>query len=181
MSSITPPNDRIEIKRADITTLHVDAIVNAANQYLISGGGVCGAIHKAAGPALEEECKDLFGCEEGQAEITAAYNLPSQYVIHTVGPRWLDGQRNEADLLASCYKNVMRIAQEKNIKTIAFPAISTGIYNYPIKEACEIAISKVFQALSNNNSIERVIFACVQTDIEDCLTDSLSKLSSTNS
>jgi len=167
-------NNSIEIIAADITTLHVDAIVNAANEYLIAGGGVCGAIHKAAGPGLERESRKLNGCEVGHAKITDSYNLPSHYVIHAVGPRWLDGQRGEAELLASCYKDTMRIANEKKIKSIAFPLISAGTYNYPVEEACSIAIAEVKNALSGITSVEKVFFACVQCKVKETLDKLLS-------
>lgn len=159
----------IEIIPGDITTLQVDAIVNAANEYLIAGGGVCGVIHKAAGSKLEEECKALGGCEVGQAKITSAYKLPAKYVIHTVGPRWLNGQYNEAELLASCYKESMRIANQHDIKSISFPVISSGTYRFPIGDACSIAIATVSEALLGCTSIERVVFACVQREVREHL------------
>jgi len=161
---------KIEVLPADITTLQVDAVVSSANQYLIAGGGVCGAIHKAAGPELEQACKVLDGCEVGQAKITAAYNLPAKYVIHTVGPVYFDGTRNEDSLLASCYREVMNLANKNGVKSIAFPLISGGIYGYPLDEACNIAITEVLKALSvNETAIERVIFAYVQREVGEYL------------
>jgi len=160
---------QIEIISADITTLHVDAIVNAANKYLMAGGGVCGAIHKAAGIELEQECNTLDGCATGQAKITNGYNLAAKFVIHTVAPQWFDGNRNEAGLLASCYKESMQLANTNGVKSIAFPALGCGIYRYPIEEACKIAVREVVNALNNETCIEKVVFACVQLDVKDNL------------
>jgi O-acetyl-ADP-ribose deacetylase len=146
--------------RADITTLNVDAIVNAANSSLLPGGGVCGAIHRAAGPVLVEECQLLGGCQTGDAKLTKGYRLPARYVIHTVGPVWSGGRSGEADLLASCYRRCIELAAEKGIATLAFPSISTGIYGYPIDEASGIAIATVRRSLSEFPTVREVIFCC---------------------
>ncbi len=150
----------IEIIKSNITKLKVDAIVNAANTTLLGGGGVDGAIHQAAGPDLLEECKKLNGCLTGEAKITRGYNLPAKYVIHTVGPIWKGGNYNEAELLASCYHNSLKLAVDNKIKTIAFPAISTGVYRFPLERATEIAITEAKKFLEKNESIEKIIFVC---------------------
>jgi O-acetyl-ADP-ribose deacetylase (regulator of RNase III) len=155
---------RIEIIRGDITKQKVDAIVNAANSSLMGGGGVDGAIHRAGGPAILEECKKIVakqgGCPVGEAVITTGGNLPAKSVIHTVGPVWNGGKKNEADKLANCYKNSLGLALENNLKTIAFPNVSTGIYGYPKKEAAEIALKTVNEFLRINSSIIKVYFVC---------------------
>ncbi|MEK6303866.1 MAG: O-acetyl-ADP-ribose deacetylase [Acidobacteriota bacterium] len=156
---------RIELLKADITTLEVDAIVNAANSSLLGGGGVDGAIHRAAGPELLAECKTLRGCPTGQAKITLGYKLPAKYVIHTVGPVWQGGGRGEAELLSSCYLSSLRLAIEHGVKTIAFPAISCGVYGYPVEQACEIAVRETADFLTGEASIERVIFVCFGDDV----------------
>ncbi|MBD0263142.1 MAG: O-acetyl-ADP-ribose deacetylase [Tolypothrix sp. Co-bin9] len=158
---------QIEVVQGDITQLKVDAIVNAANTSLLGGGGVDGAIHRAAGRELLEECRKLNGCETGEAKITKGYNLPAKWVIHTVGPVWESGNHGEDELLASCYRQSLALAEEYKIETIAFPAISTGVYRFPIERASKIAVSEVNKFLESDRSIKRVIFVCFSQSTYD--------------
>lgn len=155
--------NRIQLYQGDITEMHVDAIVNAANKSLLGGGGVDGAIHRVAGPKLLEECQKLNGCETGQAKITLAYRLPSRYVIHAVGPVWHGGEIGEQDQLASAYQSSLELAKEHQLKTVAFPNISTGVYAFPKQLAAEIAISTVRNFLKNDDWFEEITF-CVFDD-----------------
>ena len=157
----------ITTTKGDITKLSVDAIVNAANTSLLGGGGVDGAIHRAAGHGLLEECITLNGCKTGQSKITKGYNLPAKFVIHTVGPIWYGGNKNERELLRSCYITALNLAKENGIKTIALPAISCGVYHFPLEEACKIAIDTVREFISKNNCFEKIIFI----DINDAIID----------
>ena len=169
------PDSRIQIVHGDITKLDVDAIVNAANSTLLGGGGVDGAIHRAAGPELLAECRALGGCEPGKAKITRGYRLPARFVIHTVGPIWRGGKRDEARILANCYRNSLQLAVENEVKTIAFPAISCGAYGYPIEQAAQIALETTREFLAATQNIHRVIFVLWGDDVYDAYRKALQK------
>lgn len=168
---------KLNIKIGDITEETTDAIVNAANTSLLGGGGVDGAIHSAAGRELLEECRTLNGCRTGEAKITHGYNLPSKYVIHTVGPIYRGGDNNESELLKNAYENSLKVAVKNNIKTIAFPSISTGVYSYPLKEASEIAVKTILNFLKKDNLIEEVIMVCFDNNTYDYYKNALEKYS----
>ena len=167
---------RIEIIRGDITRQAVDAIVNAANCSLLGGGGVDGAIHRAAGPELLAECRTLHGCETGKAKITRGYRLPAKYVIHTPGPVWHGGGRGEAELLASCYRSCLALASENGCKTVDFPSISTGVYSFPLDKASKIAIGTIAAYLAEHPEIERVRMVCFDARTERFYADALAAL-----
>ncbi len=167
---------QLKIIHDDITTLAVDAIVNAANSSLLGGGGVDGAIHKAAGPELLKECRTLGGCLQGHAKITKGYKLPAKYVIHTVGPIWRGGQNNEAGLLASSYKSSLQLALDNNLKTIAFPAISCGVFGYPIAQAAKIAVKTTAEFTTANPGIDTVYFVLFNQKFESIYKQVLSEL-----
>ncbi len=164
--------NRIEIVKGDITQLAVDAIVNAANPSLLGGSGVDGAIHQAAGPVLLAECRTLGGCEVGCAKLTKGYNLPASFVIHTVGPVWRGGQNNEELLLSSCYSESLKLAIARGIETIAFPAVSCGVYGFPIAIAAEIAMREVWNAIRCSDTLSRVVFVCFSDEVFQALTQS---------
>lgn len=164
---------RMTMIETDITSLDVDAIVNAANESLLGGGGVDGAIHRAAGPGLLEECRGLRGCPTGEAKITGGHNLTARHIIHTVGPVWNGGDAGEDDLLRGCYQNSMSVAVAAGVRTIAFPAISTGVYRFPIARATQIAVATVTDALRGNTDFESVIFCCFGTDVTNAYANAL--------
>ena len=168
--------DRIEIIQGDITKQAVDAIVNAANCSLLGGGGVDGAIHRAAGPELLKECRTLNGCRTGEAKITKGYNLPAKYVIHTPGPVWHGGNKNEPELLKSCYRSCLVLASENGCKTVDFPSISTGVYHFPLEKASEIAIKTIAEYLFEHPEIERVRMVCFDERTKGYYEGALSKL-----
>jgi O-acetyl-ADP-ribose deacetylase (regulator of RNase III) len=167
--------DKIDIVRGDITTFDVDAIVNAANTTLLGGGGVDGAIHRAAGPELLAECRTLGGCQPGEAKLTRGYRLPARFVIHTVGPVWRGGKRREPQILANCCRNSLQLAVDNRIKTIAFPAISCGAYGYPIQEATRIAVEATREFLGENDKIDKVLFVLWSEDIYEAYRQALGK------
>ena len=169
------PDSTIQIVHGDITKLDVAAIVNAANSTLLGGGGVDGAIHRAAGTELLAECRALGGCEPGKAKITRGYRLPARFVIHTVGPIWRGGKRDEARILANCYRNSLQLAVENEVKTIAFPAISCGAYGYPIEQAGQIALETTREFLAATQNIHRVIFVLWGDDVYDAYREALQK------
>lgn len=167
------PMERIQVIQGDITKIEADAIVNAANNTLLGGGGVDGAIHRAAGPELLEECRKLNGCETGKAKITKGYRLPAKYVIHTVGPIWRGGNNNEDELLASCYRSSLQLALDNGIKTIAFPSISTGAYRFPVKRAAGIAMREISRFLEKSDGIDKVLMVCFDKDTAEAYTEAL--------
>ena len=169
-------SERIELVLGDITKLEVDAIVNAANTSLRGGGGVDGAIHRAAGRGLLEECRKLGGCPTGEAKITKGYSLPAKWVIHTVGPVWHGGRHGEDELLASCYHNSLALAEQHGIRTIAFPAISTGVYGFPMERAARIAVKEVKDFLERNTFVDKVMLVCFDQRAYDVFTKALKKI-----
>ena len=169
--------NRIELSRADITVLKVDAIVNAAKPSLLGGDGVDGAIHRAAGPELLAECRTLNGCATGKAKLTQGYRLPARYVIHTVGPVWQGGKANEAELLASCYRECMRLAVDAHCRSVAFPAISCGAYGYPVDQAAAIAVTTLVECLGAEPEFGRVYLACFSSSVLSAYQSALSGLS----
>lgn len=168
--------DKLQAIQANIVTLEVDAIVNAANTTLLGGGGVDGAIHRAAGPELLAECRTLGGCPTGQAKITLGYRLPAKHVIHTVGPVWNGGKRGEPELLAACYRTSLRLALEHDVRTIAFPAISCGVYGYPLDKAVKIAVRETSGFLDERPDLEKIIFACFDQGTLDAYLTELDRL-----
>ena len=167
---------RLSIVKGDIVKMKTDAIVNAANTSLLGGGGVDGAIHRAAGPELLAECETLNGCRTGEAKITKGYKLKAKYVIHTPGPIWRGGKWGEAELLANCYKNCLALAKENDVKTIAFPSISTGVYRFPVDQAAKIAVGEILNFLNNEDSIEQVTIVCFDDKTKEYYVDALAEL-----
>ena len=167
---------RLSIVKGDIVKMKTDAIVNAANTSLLGGGGVDGAIHRAAGPELLAECETLNGCTTGEAKITKGYKLKAKYVIHTPGPIWRGGKWGEAELLANCYKNCLALAKENGVKTIAFPSISTGVYRFPVEQAAKIAVGEILNGLNNDDAIEQVTIVCFDDKTKEFYLDALAEL-----
>lgn len=168
--------DRIEVVLDDITKQEVDAIVNAANNSLLGGGGVDGAIHRVAGPALLEECRELKGCSTGQAKITRGYRLPAKWVIHTVGPVWRGGNYQEDEYLAQCYQSCFSLIEEHLLKTVAFPSISTGAYRFPLERATKIAITETVNFLKRNHFVKKILFVCFNHRAYDCYVSKLKNI-----
>ena len=168
--------ERIQVIEGDITCQHVDAIVNAANTMLLGGGGVDGAIHRAAGPGLLEECRRLNGCPTGEARITHGHNLPAHWVIHTVGPVWHGGGHGEDDLLTRCYRSCFALVEPYDIRTVAFPAISTGVYSFPLERATRIAVAEAKRFLESNRTLERIVFVCFGPAVYRCYQQVLEEL-----
>lgn len=166
-------DERLEVVQGDITLFKVDAIVNAANKSLLGGGGVDGAIHRAAGPELMKECASLGGCQTGQAKITSGYKLPATWVIHTVGPVWTNGENNEDELLADCYRNSLDLAVKCFVRTMAFPSISTGAFRFPVERACRIALREIRHFLSVDSTIEKVSIVCFDRNTLDAYNQAL--------
>ena len=181
MNSDSDIFSRLSIIRGDITTQNVDAIVNAANNLLLGGGGVDGAIHRAAGPKLLDECRTLHGCETGKAKLTKGYNLPARFVLHTVGPFWQGGRQHEEDLLALCYKNCFALARTHTLRTIAFPSISTGVYRFPVNLAAHIALREIFHELETHPDIKRVLVVCFDQDTYETYRQAEKEFSETHS
>lgn len=167
---------RLSVVKGDIVKMKTDAIVNAANTSLLGGGGVDGAIHRAAGPELLAECETLNGCRTGEAKITKGYKLKAKYVIHTPGPIWRGGKWGEPELLANCYKNSLALAKENGVKTIAFPSISTGVYRFPVDQAAKIAVGEILQFLNEDDSIEQVTIVCFDENTKAVYLDALAEL-----
>lgn len=167
---------RLSIVKGDIVKMKTDAIVNAANTSLLGGGGVDGAIHRAAGPELLAECETLNGCQTGEAKITKGYKLKAKYVIHTPGPIWRGGKWGEAELLANCYKNCLALAKENGLKTIAFPSISTGVYRFPVDQAAKIAVDEIMHFLQNDDSVEQVTIVCFDEKTKGYYLDAYAQL-----
>ena len=172
--------NRIEVVEGDVTKQRVDVIVNAANTTLLGGGGVDGAIHRAAGPELLEECRALGGCQTGEAKITKGYKLPAKWVIHTVGPVWRDGRHGEEELLADCYRTSLALAEQKGARAIAFPSISTGAYGFPMAKAARIAVTEIRKSLKQSGSIEKVVLVCFGKSAYDIHREALSEIRMTN-